>query len=241
MLTLFFDSKGVIHHEYEPEGQTVNAKFYIQVLDRLCKHIARMRPEMWRNRKSFLLHDNACPHTAAIVQQFLAKKGVAQLSDPPYLPDLSPPQLFHFPNIKIGAVRWPLCFDRRHSEICNHEIKSVPNFWLRVRYETARRLRQQVYLNVRTLFRINITYFLQFFSPFSQRCCRTYWTHLYSWTSMWNFIWNFLKFFQKLPLAYIFINFTNLSKFVKFVKIVFDTCLNVITLLMISICQKISI
>ncbi len=46
MLSFFFDSKGVIHHEYVPEGQTVNATFYVQVLDHLCKRIAHVRPEM---------------------------------------------------------------------------------------------------------------------------------------------------------------------------------------------------
>ncbi len=50
--------KGVIHHRYVPEGQIVNATFYIQILDRLGKRIARMRPKMWRDRKFFLLHDN---------------------------------------------------------------------------------------------------------------------------------------------------------------------------------------
>ncbi len=60
------------------------------------------------------------------------------------------------------------------------------------------------------------------------------WTQLcmrmstYIWTSMWIFVWKFLKFFQKLPSAYIFINCTNSSKFVKFVKIVFDIYLNFI-------------
>ncbi len=77
LLILFFDSKGVIHHEYVPEGQTVNSTFYVQVLDGLCKHIARVRPEIRRDRKFFLLHDNAHPHTAAIIQQFLTKKRVA--------------------------------------------------------------------------------------------------------------------------------------------------------------------
>ncbi len=46
MLILVFDSKGVIHRKYVPEGQKVNAKFYIQVLDHLCKCIACVRPEM---------------------------------------------------------------------------------------------------------------------------------------------------------------------------------------------------
>ncbi len=91
MLILFFDSKSVVHHEYIPEGQTVNATFYVQVLDGLRKRIARVKPEIWRDHKFFLCRDNVRPHTTAIVQQFLTKKGVAQLSCPPYLPDLSPP------------------------------------------------------------------------------------------------------------------------------------------------------
>ncbi len=125
---------------------------------------------MWRNRKFFLLQDNVHLHTAAIVHQFLAKKEVAQLSHPPYLPDLSPsPQLFPFPKIKIGAEMWPLCFDKRHSEFCNHEIKSVPNFWLRTSYVMAQIWHQRVYSSVRRLFGINITYlnFLLFFTIFA--------------------------------------------------------------------------
>ncbi len=51
MLISFFDSKGVIHHQYVPESQTMNSTFYVQVLDSLCKHITRVRPEMWRDRK----------------------------------------------------------------------------------------------------------------------------------------------------------------------------------------------
>ncbi len=53
MLMLFFESKGVIHYEHVPESQTVNATFYVQVLDRLCKHIAHVRPEMWRSEVLF--------------------------------------------------------------------------------------------------------------------------------------------------------------------------------------------
>ncbi len=105
MLILFFDSEGIIHRKFVPEGQTVNATFYVQVLDRLCKRIARVKPEMWRDRKFFLLHDKAYSHTAAIVQQFLAKKEVVQLSHLPYSPDLSDPPFpldyFAFPKLKL--------------------------------------------------------------------------------------------------------------------------------------------
>ncbi len=48
MLILFFDSKGVIHHKYVPEGKTENATFYVNILGCLYKCIARVRAEMWR-------------------------------------------------------------------------------------------------------------------------------------------------------------------------------------------------
>ncbi len=122
---------------------------------------------MRRDQKFFLLHDNAHPHTAAIVQQFLAKKGVTQLSHPSYLQDLSP-WLFCFRKIKIGPERWPLRFDRRHSEICNHKIKSVPILWLCMSYETGRGSCQRVYLSVRRLFgKIGIIYLNFFFTVFA--------------------------------------------------------------------------
>jgi len=35
----FFDAEGVIHGEFVPEGQKVNAEFCVGVLDRLLKRI----------------------------------------------------------------------------------------------------------------------------------------------------------------------------------------------------------
>ena len=35
----FSDAEGVIHREFVPEGQKVNAEFYVGVLDRLLKRI----------------------------------------------------------------------------------------------------------------------------------------------------------------------------------------------------------
>ncbi len=53
----------------------------------------------------FSLHDNACPHTAAIVQQFLAKKGVVQLSHLTYSPDLSPPLQCYETQFQAAKIR----------------------------------------------------------------------------------------------------------------------------------------
>ena len=39
ILIVFFDAEGAIHREFVPEGQKVNAEFYVGVLDRLLKRI----------------------------------------------------------------------------------------------------------------------------------------------------------------------------------------------------------
>lgn len=98
MLICFFDGNGVIHKEFVPPGQTVNAKFYVKVLERLRKRIVRVRPAI---ANSWILHhDNAPCHTALRVGQFLASHNVAMLPQPPYSPDMSPPDFFLFPRLK---------------------------------------------------------------------------------------------------------------------------------------------
>ena len=50
---------------------------------------------------------NALAHSAAVIQQFLTKKQVAVLNHSPYSPDLSPPDYFLFPKVKLqlkGAI-----------------------------------------------------------------------------------------------------------------------------------------
>jgi len=39
MLIIFFDSQGVLHKEFLPDGKTINAEFYKGVMDRLLKRI----------------------------------------------------------------------------------------------------------------------------------------------------------------------------------------------------------
>ena len=47
MLTCFFDSRGIVHHEYAPEGQIINKEYYLEVLRRLRGAVRRKRPDMW--------------------------------------------------------------------------------------------------------------------------------------------------------------------------------------------------
>ena len=97
----FFDAEGVINREFVPEGQKVNAEFYVGVLDRLLKRIRRVRTTKFQSSEWFLLHDNAPSHNAAIVKKFLANRNVAVLHHPPYSPDLAPSDYFLFRRFKF--------------------------------------------------------------------------------------------------------------------------------------------
>lgn len=100
MLITFFDSKGIIHKEFVPHGQTVTAVFYLDVMKRLMARIRRVRPE-YRDPESWsLLHDNAPSHNSIIVRQFLARNNVCVLNHPPYSPDLAPCDFSLFPKLK---------------------------------------------------------------------------------------------------------------------------------------------
>jgi tRNA A37 threonylcarbamoyladenosine biosynthesis protein TsaE len=44
MMIVFFDIRGVIMIEWVPKGQTVNQKYYLEVLTRLQEQVRRERP-----------------------------------------------------------------------------------------------------------------------------------------------------------------------------------------------------
>ena len=79
MLITFFDIKGIVHHEYLPQGTTVNQHVYTDILRRLREKIRLKRPELWRSKSWLLHHDNAPAHRALSVQQYCAKNSVILL------------------------------------------------------------------------------------------------------------------------------------------------------------------
>ena len=99
MLVIFFDWQGVIHKEFVPEGETINAVYYKGVIESLLNGIRRVRPGMCESGDWFLLHDKAPSHET-IVKQFLAQRKVTVLDHPPYSPDLAPADYFLFPKVK---------------------------------------------------------------------------------------------------------------------------------------------
>ena len=46
MIIVFFESRGIVHKEFVPSGQTVNHAFYKDVLERLRKRVQRVRRDI---------------------------------------------------------------------------------------------------------------------------------------------------------------------------------------------------
>ncbi len=100
MLVTFFDCRGLILKHWVPKGQSITAAYYIEVLKKLRRKIAKKRPEMWAANSWVLHHDNAPAHSAFATRNFLAKTSTAVLEHPAYSPDLAPNDFFMYPKTK---------------------------------------------------------------------------------------------------------------------------------------------
>ena len=100
MLVVFFDWKGVVHHEFVPRGQMVNKQLYQEVLVHLRDAVHRKMPELWENQTWMLHHNNALAHTSLLAHSYLAKHQTSVVPHPPYSPDLVPAHFFLFPRLK---------------------------------------------------------------------------------------------------------------------------------------------
>ncbi|UYV69114.1 hypothetical protein LAZ67_6002483 [Cordylochernes scorpioides] len=100
-LLYFFYINGLVHHEFIPFGRTINQEVYLGIMRRLREVVRLKRPERWQNNDWILHVDNARPHTAHVVLQFLAKHSTIQIPHPPYSPDLAPNDFFLYPKLKM--------------------------------------------------------------------------------------------------------------------------------------------
>ena len=63
MVTAFFDSHDVVHHEYVPQGQTITKEYCRDVLHCLCNAVWHKSSELWSTGNSHLHHDGASAHS----------------------------------------------------------------------------------------------------------------------------------------------------------------------------------
>lgn len=101
MLTVFFDYRGVVHHEYAPHGATITKEHYLEVLRRLRDAVRRKRPDLWAAGNWQLHHDNAPAHSSHLIQRFLAKHTIPVVRQAPYSPDMAPCDFWLFPKLKM--------------------------------------------------------------------------------------------------------------------------------------------
>jgi hypothetical protein len=59
MFEVSFDTQGLVHCEFIPDGHTVNKEVYAEILRRLRDAVRRKNPGKWTRNSWFLLHDNA--------------------------------------------------------------------------------------------------------------------------------------------------------------------------------------
>ena len=100
MLVVFFDWKGIVHHEFVPRGHMVNKQLYQEVLARFRDAVRRKRHELWENQTWMLQNDNAPAHASLLIRNYLAKHQTSVVPHPPYSPDLAPADFFLFPRLK---------------------------------------------------------------------------------------------------------------------------------------------
>lgn len=97
LLISFFDSKGVIHWEYQ--RGTLNSGQFINILSNLRHAISRKRGNKFL--QNFSLHmDNASPHTSQPTRTFLLLFKTKVVEHPAYLPDLAPSVFWFFARLK---------------------------------------------------------------------------------------------------------------------------------------------
>jgi hypothetical protein len=105
MLTVLFDVRGVVHHEYASQGTTITKEYYQEVLHRLCDSVRRKQPDLWAATTWQLHHDNAPAHSLHLIQTFLAKHSITVVHQAPYSPDMAPCDFWLFPQVENAAER----------------------------------------------------------------------------------------------------------------------------------------
>lgn len=97
LYTFFFNMDGLVAKFLSPEGSTITAKYYAEiVLPGLLASFHRSYP----NSILRLHHDNAPAHRSKLVAAFIADNNIQCVRHPPYSPDLAPCDFWLFSLLK---------------------------------------------------------------------------------------------------------------------------------------------
>jgi hypothetical protein len=81
----------------------VNKEMHIHILPRLRDAVRSKRPEKWKNKLWFLLHDNAPTHRSDLAKDFLTKDNVTTMEN------LALVDFYLFPGFKSALNRRRFC------------------------------------------------------------------------------------------------------------------------------------
>jgi len=95
----FWDQDSILHIDYLPKGQTLNAKYYTSLLVQL-KDILKEKRRGKVTKGVMFLYDDVLAHRAVATQKKLAYLGFQCLDHPPYSLDLAPLDYHLFPGLK---------------------------------------------------------------------------------------------------------------------------------------------
>ena len=99
MMTVFWDSKGVLMTDFLEHKKTVTAVYYADLIRRLHDAVKEKRRGML-SRGVLLLHDNASSHKARLSQAAIRESGFEEPNHPPYSPDVAPSDFYLFSKLK---------------------------------------------------------------------------------------------------------------------------------------------
>jgi len=95
MLSVFWDSKGIVLLDFLEKKRTMGSQYYCQLLEK-----ARQLRRKPRNTPLWLLHDNAPIHTSHQTIETLSNTGFEMIAHPPYSPDMAPSDFYLFQHLK---------------------------------------------------------------------------------------------------------------------------------------------
>jgi len=103
---IWWDQKSLVYYELLKSGDSITGDRYRLQLIRLSRALREKRPEYEQKHDKVILHDNARPHVAKVVKQYLETLKWDVLPHPPYSPDIAPSDYWWFRRMQqvIGSL-----------------------------------------------------------------------------------------------------------------------------------------
>ena len=99
LASVFWDAQGILLINYLDKGRTINSEYYITLLVRFKKQIAKKQPQI-KKKKVFFHQDNALCHKSIAMMAKLKELHFELLLHPPYCSDLTSSDYWLFADLK---------------------------------------------------------------------------------------------------------------------------------------------